>query len=224
MRALSVTPPWPYALLHCGKTIENRERWTGCAYRGPLAIHASGLPSLVAAWWKHRDPERRQTESQWEATMDFKCLLEDCRDIARDNGIEPTHTTLEDQLNSTGHIVGMVDLVGVVLPRGAVQRLPLERLAHFGRESAQAHGAAVGRIYGRGEAELVVSSAQPGAVCLADGERPLTEAERRWWFGGFALVLANPRALVTPVPCKGALGLWRVPSDVAQAVEEQLEG
>lgn len=221
MKALSVTPPWPYALLHCQKTIENRERWNGCSYRGPVAIHASGLPSGVASWWKHRDPERRQTESQWEAMMDFKCLLEDCRDIARDNGIEPTHTTLEDQLNSTGHIVGMVDLVGVVLPRAAVERLPLERLAHFGRESAQAHGAVVGRIYGRGEAELVVSSEQPGAVCLADGERPLTPTEARWWFGGFALVLANPRPLVTPVPCKGALGLWRVPDDVARQVEAQ---
>lgn len=222
MRALSVTPPWPYALLHCGKSIENRERWTGCAYRGPVAIHASGLPSLVAAWWKHRDPERRQTDRQWEALMDFRCLLDDCQDIARRNGIEPPPTTLEQQLSSSGHIVGMVDVVGVVLSRGAVQRFPLERLAHFSRESAQVHGAVVGRIYGRNEAELVVSYEQPGAVCLVGGERPLTEAERRWWFGGFALVLANPRPLARPVPCKGALGLWRVPSDVARAVEAQL--
>lgn len=50
----------------------------------------------------------------------------------------------------------------------------------------------------------------------------LTAAERRWWMGGPAYVLANPRKLARPVACRGWQGLWRVPADVAAKVEEQL--
>lgn len=32
------------------------------------------------------------------------------------------------------------------------------------------------------------------------------------------LVLENPRALTEPIPCKGALGLWTLPVDVAERV------
>lgn len=38
--------------------------------------------------------------------------------------------------------------------------------------------------------------------------------QRAWWFGGFALVLDEVVELKRPVPCKGALGLWRVPTHV----------
>lgn len=41
MKALSLIQPWAYAVVHLHKRIENRERWAGCAYRGPLLIHAS---------------------------------------------------------------------------------------------------------------------------------------------------------------------------------------
>ena len=41
MKALSLTPPWPGAILHLGKRIENRERWRGCSYRGPILLHAA---------------------------------------------------------------------------------------------------------------------------------------------------------------------------------------
>lgn len=39
MKALSVRPPWAWAIAHAGKRIENRSRRT--TYRGPIAIHAS---------------------------------------------------------------------------------------------------------------------------------------------------------------------------------------
>jgi len=43
----------------------------------------------------------------------------------------------------------------------------------------------------------------------------LTPDEARWWMGAFALVLDDVRA--TPfVPCKGALGFFAVPDDVAR--------
>lgn len=39
MRALSIRPPWAYAIAHLGKRVENRT-WS-TRYRGPLLIHAS---------------------------------------------------------------------------------------------------------------------------------------------------------------------------------------
>ena len=39
MKAISLRQPWPYAIFHLGKDIENR-RWP-TDYRGPLLIHAS---------------------------------------------------------------------------------------------------------------------------------------------------------------------------------------
>jgi hypothetical protein len=35
-----------------------------------------------------------------------------------------------------------------------------------------------------------------------------------WFCGPLGLVLADATALVEPVPCKGALGFWKVPDDV----------
>jgi hypothetical protein len=66
MRVLTVRQPWAWAIIHGGKTIENRT--AAWSYRGPVAIHAGaaiskrGLASrLVAGAW-HRlygwwDPE-----------------------------------------------------------------------------------------------------------------------------------------------------------------------
>jgi hypothetical protein len=45
MKALSLTRPWPYAILHLGKGLENRSDKRGmppmCKHRGWLLIHAS---------------------------------------------------------------------------------------------------------------------------------------------------------------------------------------
>lgn len=40
MKALSIRQPWCHAILHLGKRVENRD-WSGCAYRGPVLLHAS---------------------------------------------------------------------------------------------------------------------------------------------------------------------------------------
>lgn len=40
--------------------------------------------------------------------------------------------------------------------------------------------------------------------------------------GQFHIELASVRPLPEPVPCKGALGLWRLPEDVEKAVRAQL--
>jgi hypothetical protein len=47
-------------------------------------------------------------------------------------------------------------------------------------------------------------------------------AELRWFVGRCGWVFRDRRHLPTPVPCKGAQGLWTVPVDVAARIEEQL--
>lgn len=42
-------------------------------------------------------------------------------------------------------------------------------------------------------------------------------------YGQFHIELARPRPLAEPVPCRGMLGLWRLPEEVEKAVREQLE-
>lgn len=42
--------------------------------------------------------------------------------------------------------------------------------------------------------------------------------QRVWFFGPFAWLLADVTPFLTPVPCKGALGLWKSPLITATAV------
>lgn len=44
------------------------------------------------------------------------------------------------------------------------------------------------------------------------------QSDSPWFFGKYGIVLANPVALATPVPCKGALGLFRPPADVMEVL------
>jgi len=51
----------------------------------------------------------------------------------------------------------------------------------------------------------------------------VVEKHRSKWFGGpYGWVLANPRALPEPIPCKGCLGLWTVPRRIERRIEDQL--
>ena len=40
MKALTIRQPWAWAVIHAGKTVENRSRNITGDYRGPVAIHA----------------------------------------------------------------------------------------------------------------------------------------------------------------------------------------
>ena len=48
MRALTVRQPWAAAIIHWGKTVENRTRNLAGSYRGPVAIHAGLTPDTAA--------------------------------------------------------------------------------------------------------------------------------------------------------------------------------
>lgn len=78
---------------------------------------------------------------------------------------------------------------------------------------------------------IVGTATIAGAFQWPDGVRaevvgPLVDAQvdvlaaSRWAFGPWVWVLRDVRRLREPIPCKGALGFWRVPSDVARFVRE----
>lgn len=48
--------------------------------------------------------------------------------------------------------------------------------------------------------------------------------ESPWFFGPFGWKLAEIRPLEAPVPCKGSLGLWRVPAEVESEILRQRAG
>jgi hypothetical protein len=50
-----------------------------------------------------------------------------------------------------------------------------------------------------------------------DVQRP-DELDKRWWMGGYALVLEDIEEFATPIPCRGHLGLWTPPPDVLEAL------
>lgn len=144
MKALTVQQPWATAIVHWGKSPENRSRNIAGAYLGPLAIHA-GL---------------REDESAYDDDMIREAL-----------GTYDDSWRLLDHLETRGAIIGVVDLVAV----------------HHHSD----HG--------------------------LDRCSPWAQSGDLWH-----LVLERPRALEVPVPCRGALGLWNVPSGVDDQVQLQL--
>lgn len=160
MKALSLTQPWADVILEQGKRVENREKWAGCSYRGPILLHAAkGIGSraelsdrlamvrtagVPEAWISER------FESHWLRASEGTRFWKPRPSLHR------------------GGIVGRADIVGT----------------------------------------FDVHSSGAWASWMRDAD------QRKWWFGGFALVLDKVEALPF-VPWKGALGLFEVPDDYA---------
>jgi ASCH domain len=92
MKALSLTQPWAWLVVHGGKVVENRT-WT-TKFRGRFLVHAS----------------KRMTEDDWMGAYYF---AKDVGGLALANGI-PGHDAIE-----RGGIVGVAELVGVLEPTPA---------------------------------------------------------------------------------------------------------
>ena len=58
-----------------------------------------------------------------------------------------------------------------------------------------------------------------GIVELVD---VVEKSRSKWFFGPYGFVLAKPRPLSKPVPCKGAHKLWDAPPEVWRAIRRQL--
>ncbi|MGB6179982.1 MAG: ASCH domain-containing protein [Rhodococcus sp. (in: high G+C Gram-positive bacteria)] len=95
MKALTVQQPWAWAILHGGKTIENRtQNWN---YRGPLAIHAGKR-------WSDRGGDSPLVRDAYERSPEALAAM---RTGAMLGGKMPTSMT------PAGVIIGTVDLVDV---------------------------------------------------------------------------------------------------------------
>lgn len=92
MRILTVRQPWAWAIIHGGKTVENRGRNIAGTYRGPIAIHAaqaldlSAFSGRVAALTAAAKAHTARTTDPMESGAWF---------------------------HHRGHIIGVVDLVDV---------------------------------------------------------------------------------------------------------------
>lgn len=51
---------------------------------------------------------------------------------------------------------------------------------------------------------------------------PLGPDQIRWFFGPIGYVLRDVRVLRSPVPCRGALGFWTMPDDIASRVTAEV--
>jgi hypothetical protein len=97
-------------------------------------------------------------------------------------------------------------------PRSAIGRL----IAIHGGKVYDQEGAEF--IRGRGVEPLPPDRSRLGIVGLVRIAGVVRESPSPWFFGPFGWVLEHVRELAEAVPCKGAMGLWRVPEDVARLV------
>jgi hypothetical protein len=84
-------------------------------------------------------------------------------------------------------------------------------------DARRARGAVLG--------EVTVTGCHHADDCFQGWKVPRRERYCSPWaqLGKFHIELSEARPLLEPVPCKGKLGLWRLPEDVEKAVREQLE-
>lgn len=99
MKALSITQPWAWIILHLGKRIENRSRNLG-NYRGTLALHAS----------------KGMTRDDYEGALNWVWHR-----LGRD--VAEKVPGRESPLLVRGAIVGVCEVVGQVTPLGEGQRV-----------------------------------------------------------------------------------------------------
>ena len=165
MPALTVRPPWSWAIAHGGKAIENRSYPT--RYRGQIAIHGGAL----SRWDPdgERSPRLRLAWREWIAALPA--------------GNVPTPLPSRRSLHiSFGAVVAVAELAGC--------------------HSSGPQGCG-------GEWDGVDGWLRPWCSTWA------ANGQCHW-------ELADVRPLRDPVPCRGMLGLWRLPDEVEKAVRAQL--
>ena len=62
------------------------------------------------------------------------------------------------------------------------------------------------------------SIAEHAEAIAGSTREPLGADQIRWFFGPVGYVLHDVRVLQSPVPCRGALGFWTLPADIASRV------
>ena len=112
----------------------------------------------------------------------------------RDHHLAPSPNEVwlrDERLHPPGAIVGRARAVGHIEPMHPPQRL-------------KTHPPKIIRL--------------DGLDTIAEQEAYERALDLRWWQHTYALLLTDVEPALAPVPCKGALGCWKVPP----SVEEQL--
>jgi hypothetical protein len=68
----------------------------------------------------------------------------------------------------------------------------------------------------------IVAIARLARVVTNPSELPPLQRQR-WWIGPVGHVLEDIRELPRPIPCRGALGYWTVPDEIARQIVDQLQ-
>jgi len=199
IRCLSLSRPWPWAILHAGKRIENRSDKRGmppmCHYRGPLLLHAA----------KSWDPDA----SVWMVQRGLLPPESAWKPVAAPCGSAVTDESDESHLGSV--IFARCRVLGNIVPR-RTDGLPWIRMVSLGGEGG-------GDVAGVRSGDRFVDYRE-GDLATRDFA---TSLDLRWWMGGYALVLAD----VEPTPlikCRGYQGLWRPPPGVLFRLGEAGKG
>jgi hypothetical protein len=84
----------------------------------------------------------------------------------------------------------------------------------------------LGEAYAQQYPHLVLPSPEKlprGAVlAMAEAVDCVHESGSRWFAGPHGLLLRNVRVLPEPIPCRGALGFFDLPEEVAEKIAQQL--
>lgn len=137
MKILTVRQPWAWAIIHAGKTVENRQSNIAGSYRGPVAIHAA---KAYSDEWV--SPELASFMNNHPGVWD-----------------EP-----QPWRDHFGHIIGVVDLTDVhrVVPGAARSHCETVREPQHESESgACSHWAELGALH------LVLANPRPLSAPIA---------------------------------------------------------
>ena len=96
---------------------------------------------------------------------------------------------------------------------------------HAGQANESAEWRKAGAIHGA----LITSDVVFGAitaVCtfthIVTRAMQITAYKRKWFFGPYGWVIGEKYVLDAPIPCRGMLGLWTVPEEIAADISRQL--
>lgn len=103
--ALTMLPPWSWAIVHAGKRLENRDWKRGCSYRGPVWLHTSNAPG--------GDPEK-VLRSQSKASDEYMAGVEAMLFAIASTGVDTGPITHGALLATRGMILGRATIVGTV--------------------------------------------------------------------------------------------------------------
>lgn len=68
--------------------------------------------------------------------------------------------------------------------------------------------------------EGIRHTATGAIVATAKLEGYCTQSSSRWFSGPIGWILSDVRKLEEPIPCKGQLGLWTVPDDIVEMIND----